>query len=128
MSNSIGDLRNSGLQDNNFPWQLRMLRGLQCICDNTSDLRYLQLLQPEQRRAAIIRSVNDTGTNGAPVFSISFASVGTAVAIVNGASLNPGEVINLDAGVLNNFFPANFFSWDTTVNPGAELLITFITT
>jgi len=33
MSNSIGDLRNSGLQGNNFPWQLKMLEGLQKIYD-----------------------------------------------------------------------------------------------
>jgi hypothetical protein len=33
MSNSIGDLRNSGLQGNNFPWQLKMLQGLQAIYD-----------------------------------------------------------------------------------------------
>jgi hypothetical protein len=33
MSNSIGDLKNSGLQGNNFPWQLKMLQGQQCACD-----------------------------------------------------------------------------------------------
>lgn len=125
MSNSIGDLRNSGLQDNNFPWQLRMLRGLQCICDNTADIKYLDRLLPQARRADILREVGVVGTNAVDIFSISFASVGTAPAFVNGAALNPGEVINFDAGVLNNFFPANLFSWDTT-NPGAELLITYI--
>jgi hypothetical protein len=33
MSNSIGNLKNSGLQGNNFPWQLKMLQGQQCACD-----------------------------------------------------------------------------------------------
>ena len=33
MSNSIGNLKNSGLQGNNFPWQLKMLIGQECICD-----------------------------------------------------------------------------------------------
>lgn len=33
MSNSIGNLKNSGLQGNNFPWQLKMLVGQQCACD-----------------------------------------------------------------------------------------------
>jgi len=33
MSNSIGNLKNSGLQGNNFPWQLKMLYGQQCACD-----------------------------------------------------------------------------------------------
>lgn len=48
MSNSIGDLKNSGLQGNNFPWQLKMLLGQQCACDqlteiagNTDDLEFL---------------------------------------------------------------------------------------
>ena len=36
MSNSIGNLKNSGLQGNNFPWQLKMLQGLQAIYDETA--------------------------------------------------------------------------------------------
>jgi hypothetical protein len=31
MSNSIGDLKNSGLKGNNWPWQYKMLKGLQGI-------------------------------------------------------------------------------------------------
>lgn len=38
MSNSIGDLRNSGLQGNNFPWQLKMLMGQQCACDALTEI------------------------------------------------------------------------------------------
>jgi hypothetical protein len=48
MSNSIGNLKNSGLQGNNFPWQLKMLMGQQCACDqltaiaaNTDDVEFL---------------------------------------------------------------------------------------
>jgi hypothetical protein len=36
MSNSIGNLKNSGLQGNNFPWQLKVLQGLQAIASSTS--------------------------------------------------------------------------------------------
>jgi hypothetical protein len=36
MSNSIGDLRNSGNQGNNFPWQLKVLQGLQAIASSTN--------------------------------------------------------------------------------------------
>jgi len=36
MSNSIGDLRNSGNQGNNFPWQLKVLQGLEAIANSTS--------------------------------------------------------------------------------------------
>jgi len=38
MSNSIGNLKNSGLQGNNFPWQLKMLMGQQCACDALNQL------------------------------------------------------------------------------------------
>ena len=48
MSNSIGNLKNSGNQGNNFPWQLKMLVGQQCACDelaainaNTDDVEFL---------------------------------------------------------------------------------------
>ena len=30
---SIGNLKDTGNQGNNFPWQLKVLQGLQCICD-----------------------------------------------------------------------------------------------
>ena len=45
---SIGNLRDSGNQSNNFPWQLKMLLGQQCACDelaainaNTDDIEFL---------------------------------------------------------------------------------------
>lgn len=45
---SIGNLKDSGNQGNNFPWQLKMLMGQQCACDqltaiagNTDDVEFL---------------------------------------------------------------------------------------
>lgn len=45
---SIGNLKDSGNQSNNFPWQLKMLLGQQCACDelaainaNTDDVEFL---------------------------------------------------------------------------------------
>lgn len=45
---SIGNLKDSGNQGNNFPWQLKMLLGQQCACDelaainaNTDQVEYL---------------------------------------------------------------------------------------
>lgn len=45
---SIGDLKSYGNKGNNFPWQLKVLEGLQCICDevkainiDTDDLEQL---------------------------------------------------------------------------------------
>ena len=45
---SAGDLKTDGLKGNNFPWQLKMLLGQQCACDqlteinaNTDDVEFL---------------------------------------------------------------------------------------
>ena len=45
---SVGDLKTDGLKGNNFPWQLKMLLGQQCACDqlteinaNTDDVEFL---------------------------------------------------------------------------------------
>lgn len=45
---SVGDLKDYGNKGNNFPWQLKMLQGLQCVCDelkainiDTDDLEQL---------------------------------------------------------------------------------------
>ena len=64
-----------------------------------------------------------SGTAGilAPGFSaMSFASVGTANATVDGVILKPGEVINIDAGGIDNVLGG--INYDTT-NIGSELLI-----
>jgi hypothetical protein len=108
MSNSIGDLRNSGNQGNNFPWQLKVLQGLQAIANSTSgsltcdDQVSLCVdgdvvnssnalpvkLGPDQANVminpAFQRYTNaDSDTSGVAVLSISFASVGTANARVS---------------------------------------------
>ena len=35
---SIGDLKDYGNKGNNFPWQLKVLQGLQCICDEVKEI------------------------------------------------------------------------------------------
>jgi hypothetical protein len=73
-----------------------------------------------RRESAAAASISDV------VFTISFSNVGTANATVNTVILKPGETINFDAGVLNNYFAANAFAYDTTTS-GAELLIIYTT-
>jgi hypothetical protein len=71
----------------------------------------------------------ESGTSGSindVVFTISFSNVGTANATVNTVILKPGETINFDAGVLNNYFAANAFAYNCTTS-GAELLIIYTT-
>lgn len=127
MSNSIGDLRNSGLQGNNFPWQLKMLQGLQALLDAQCDCdRLLSVLEtiesytaPQPRNASIRRYTNSSTISNA--YSISIANVGAANGTVNGQNLAPGEIVTWDAGVLNNTL--NTVSFDAT---GTEFLITWI--
>lgn len=35
---SIGDLITNGNKGNNFPWQLKMLQGMQCVCDQLKEI------------------------------------------------------------------------------------------
>jgi hypothetical protein len=66
---------------------------------------------------------------GNNIFSISFASVGTADARIsfdggtNYIVLKPGETLNLDAGGIMNFYDPTLITWDTTTNAGSSLLI-----
>ena len=141
---SIGDLKDYGNKGNNFPWQLKVLQGLQCICDELKainidtaaieatllDIETI-LQQVETNTTGVARKPNflrPTGANGtvaAGTFSMSFASVGTGNAIVGGIVVKPGETLNFDAGALNNTLGA--VAYDTTTNAGAELIIITLT-
>jgi hypothetical protein len=73
------------------------------------------------RTPGFLRATGSDGTIAAGTFSMSFASVGTANAIVGGIILKPGETINFDAGALNNTLGP--VAYNTTTNAGAELII-----
>jgi hypothetical protein len=66
-----------------------------------------------------------TGTVAVGAFSASFASVGTANALVGGMVLKTGETLNFDAGAINNTLAA--ITYDVTTNAGAELIIITLT-
>ena len=129
---SIGNTKEYGNKGNNFPYQLKSLQGLQCACDQLTEvvtntatiINQLGGTPGAQRIANILRVASTAGTIGSDVYSISFSNVGTGNATVNGVILKQGETINFDAGTLNNYFPLGTFSYDTTTS-GAELLITY---
>ena len=129
---SIGNTKEYGNKGNNFPYQLKSLQGLQCACDQLTEvvtntatiINQLGGTPGAQRIANILRVASTAGTIGSDVYSISFSNVGTGNATVNGVILKQGETINFDAGTLNNYFPLGTFSYDTTPS-GAELLITY---
>jgi hypothetical protein len=161
---SIGDLITNGNKGNNFPWQLKMLQGMQCVCDqlkeiniDTDDLEQLladlivelqnginvtivnplgqQIMDDSisvtvasdqagvERTPNFLRPTLSSGNTPAGIFSASFASVGTANAIVGGITLKPGETLNLDGGAINNTLGT--IAYDTTT-VGAELIIIFL--
>jgi hypothetical protein len=78
-----------------------------------------------QRIATFLRPSGSNGTVGPNIYSASFASVGTANAIVGGINLKPGETLNFDAGAINNTLAA--ITYNTLTNSGAELIIITLT-
>lgn len=140
---SIGNLRDSGNQSNNFPYQLKVLQGLQALIDDISTGIDVAITSPlgqqvmadsvsvvvASDQAGVERTPNflrPSGVNGntpADIFSVSFASVGTANATVGGMILKPGETLNLDAGAINNTL--GVIAYDTTL-AGAELIIIYL--
>jgi hypothetical protein len=77
-----------------------------------------------QRTPNFLRPTGTSGTVTAGAYSVSFASVGTANAIVGGITLKTGETLNFDAGAINNTLAA--ITYDTTT-AGAELIIITLT-
>jgi hypothetical protein len=71
------------------------------------------------------------GSIGLPTWSVSFASNGTAAALVSFdegtsfVSLTAGTTINMTAGIFNWYYDTNVFHYDTTTNAGASLIITY---
>jgi hypothetical protein len=110
---SIGNLKDSGNQGNNFPWQLKMLQGLQALIDDGCCVDIFNLLSPQARTHNILR-VSAPGTIVRP-YSFSIANVGSANGTLEGKIIAPGEVVNYDAGVLNNSFElVTYDATDTT--------------
>lgn len=97
---SIGNLQDYGSKGTNFPWQLKMLQGIQGIIT--------ALTSPP---SSILRSPNilsDTGAGSVPIlnYGFSIANVGAANGTVKTVTLKPGETISFDGGALNNTLDA----------------------
>jgi len=112
---SIGNLKDYGNKGNNFPWQYKMLQGLDALLTafSSSGTSYLA---PQSRTTQIAR-VSNAG-NYIGMYSISIANVGSANGTVKGVTLKPGETVSFDAGALNNTLDAIDY-----VATGTEFLI-----
>ena len=126
---SVGDLKTDGLKGNNFPWQLKMLQGLQGIINAIIAIPPT----PALSKVPVIERISGTTlTITVAVRSISIACPNTSGGPIDVSTdgsisfvqLFPGEIINFDAGTLNNYFAAHLFYIDTTA--GGEALITYI--
>ena len=125
---SVGNLKDSGNQGNNFPYQLKSLQGLQCICDSLNSggtsmadiLQSILSLVESQTRTHNVRRDTLPGIIVRP-YSFSIANVGSAPGEVEGVVLAPGEIVNYDAGALNNQFGE--VAYDAT---GTTFLITWV--
>ena len=138
---SVGNLKDSGNQGNNLPWQWKVLQGIQSIITQNDICCQSVLAELANISGAVkVRSVipniqvlsGDIGMLTDAVYSISFANVGTVPVFISfdggvtQVSLPVGVTINMDAGTLNNEYPANTFAWDTDF-VGASLIITYNT-
>ena len=131
---SIGNLKDYGNKGNNFPWQLKMLKGLQCTCDQLKELNIdttaieqtllaIELIMADLATEATLEIVetNTTGVSRTPgiirptaagnvstaaatFYSVSVANVGTADGTVLSVTIKPGEVLNFSGDALNNYF------------------------
>ena len=118
---SVGNLKTEGSKGNNFPWQLKMLQGLEAILIaqtvNTGAIRSPQLI-----------STTTTGTIPGQPHSVSIYNAGNAVGtltVSGGAAVNipVGATINMDAGGNNNRFASGAFVYNAT---GTTFIIAYV--
>jgi len=135
---SIGNRISEGNKGTNYPYQHNVLKGLQKaleelqqIIANTAPISGLAtettLGNIDTRLTAISRTPNfirvtNSGTINVDTFSLSVANVGTDDGTFLGSVIKPGEIINFDAGSLNNIYPSGSFTYDAT---GTEFMITY---
>ena len=126
---SEGNLKTEGQKGNNFPWQLKMLKGLQGIINAIIAIPPT----PALSKVPVIERISGTTLSiNVAIQSISIACPATSGASIDVTTNNglssvtvlPGETVYYDAGTLNNYFDAFLFKIDTTV--GGEALITYI--
>lgn len=120
---SVGNLKDYGNKGNNFPFQLKVLQGIQELinnidpdcCNNTvnilNDIR--TILQGEGRTPSII-STTGAGATPANIYSMSIANVGSAAGVINGVNIPAGTVLNYDGGFNNTLTQMSYNATGTT--------------
>ena len=115
---SIGNTKDYGNKGNNFPWQYKMLLGLDKILAALSGSG--SYLAPQVKIPHYELSTS-TGSTLSGVYSFSIANVGSANGTIDGSVILPGITVNFDAGALNNTLDK--LNYDAT---GTTFVITYI--
>lgn len=113
---SVGNLTDYGNKGTNFPWQLKMLQGIDALLSAFTSST-TSFLAPKSRGTSISRPTTSSIIS-AGAYSASIANVGAANGTVQGVTLKPGETISFNAGALNNTLQQ--ISYNAT---GTEFLI-----
>ena len=123
---SIGNLKTEGGKGTNWPWQYKMLKGLQSIINSSGGGTTTSA--PVILRLAAVTTPPTANVITDSVKSISFYNAhATAIANVLGKDLLPGETINFDAGGNDHKFTASAFNYDPDPAGGAgDLLIVYV--
>ena len=129
---SVGDLKTDGLKGNNFPWQLKMLKGLQGIINAIIAIP-APAPTPALSKIPVIKRISGINLG----INVQIQSISIACPVTSGTGINvstdgtasfvsvlPGETVYYDAGTLNNYFADNLFYIDTL--GGGVALITYI--
>jgi hypothetical protein len=87
---SIGDLTTYGNKGNNFPWQLKMLQGLQCICDEVKEIN-IDTDDLEQLLADLIAElaagIDVTVVNGSGASAVNIQDGGNSITVDGGTGV-----------------------------------------
>jgi len=113
---SVGNLKTDGQKGNNFPWQLKMLKGLQGIINSFATITPPS---PQARTPHIYTNVS-SGMVPGNNYGISIANVGAANGYVEGVVLKPGYTVSFSPTSVDYLGNINY---DAT---GTEFLITYI--
>jgi len=107
---SIGNLKTEGNKGNNFPFQLKVLQGLQtliddgnqCCKDTVGVLNQIYTMLEGVERTPGVLSTTTSGITPVGAYSVSIANVGSSDATVNGQTIPAGTTLNFDGGFANN--------------------------
>lgn len=135
---SQGDRISQGGKGTNYPYQSKVLKGLQksideleAINSNTAPVAGLAteatLSDIDTKVTSLTRTPNILRTTGAgtiapAIYDFSVFNAGLADGVFLGATIRPGETFSYAAGALNNIYAAATIAYDAT---GTELIIAY---